>query len=146
MSENFDIRIGYWLKLLSRKMGVLQDLRLSKYNITASQLGVLLEINSNDGASQKEIQQNLVITPASFTGLVSSLEGKGYLKRVQDKQDARINRLYITEAGKEMKEKAFEEFLNTKEILVEGFSLEEQVLLVSWLKKMYRNLEKHRGD
>lgn len=146
MSEDFDIRLGYWLKLLSRKMGVLQDLRLSKHNITASQLGVLLEINANDGASQKEIQQSLVITPASFTGHVTSLEGKGYIKRAQDKEDARINRLYITEAGKEMKERAFEEFLSTKEILVEGFTIEEQILLVSWLKKMYENLEKHRGD
>jgi len=146
MSEDFDIRLGYWLKLLSRKMGVLQDLRLSKYNITASQLGVLLEINANDGASQKEIQQSLVITPASFTGHVTSLEGKAYIKRVQDKDDARINRLYITEAGREMKERAFEEFLHTKEILVDGFTVEEQILLVSWLKKMYKNLEKHRGD
>lgn len=141
MKEDFDVRIGYWLKLITRKITAVNDLKLSKYNITSAQLGVLIDLSCNDGLCQKEMQKELGITAASFTGLVTSLESKGLIRRVQDEEDARMNRIHITKEGMDMKEKAFQEFVNTKDILVKDFTLEEQILLVSWLKKMYKNIQ-----
>jgi MarR family transcriptional regulator, organic hydroperoxide resistance regulator len=146
MDYENDLRLGYWLKLLTRKMTAYQDLKLSKYNITSAQLGVLIELWKRDGQSQKEIQQSLEIKPASFTGLVSYLEAKGFIKRVHDIEDGRVNRIFLTEEGKAIKEESFKEFLNTRDIMFRGFMKEEQQLLVCWLKKMCDNLEKGEGD
>lgn len=146
MDYENDLRLGYWLKVLTRKMTSYQDCKLSKYNITSAQLGVLIELWKKDGQSQKEIQQVLEIKPASFTGLVSYLETKGFIKRIHDSEDGRINRIFLTEEGKAIKEESFKEFLNTRDIMFKGFMKEEQQLLVCWLKKMCDNLEKGQGD
>lgn len=144
--EDEELRLGYWIKLLGRKMTTYQDARLLKYNITGAQLGVLLELCGREGQSQREIQKILEIKPATFTGLVSSLEEKGLIKRVHDNEDARINRLYLTEEGKAVKEESFKEFLHVRDTMFKGFMKEEQQLLVCWLKKMYNNLEERQGD
>jgi MarR family transcriptional regulator, organic hydroperoxide resistance regulator len=146
MDYENDLRLGYWLKVLTRKMTAYQDCKLSKYNITSAQLGVLIELWKKDGQSQKEIQQILEIKPASFTGLVSYLETKGFIKRINDVEDGRINRIFLTEEGKAIKEESFREFLETRDVMFKGFMKEEQQLLVCWLKKMCDNLEKGQGD
>ncbi|MEG0772432.1 MarR family transcriptional regulator [Clostridium sp.] len=146
MDYENDLRLGYWLKVLTRKMTSYQDCKLSKYNITSAQLGVLIELWKKDGQSQKEIQQILEIKPASFTGLVSYLETKGFIKRISDAEDGRINRIFLTEEGKAIKEESFKEFLKTRDVMFKGFMKEEQQLLVCWLKKMCDNLEKGQGD
>ncbi len=146
MDYENDLRLGYWLKVLTRKMTSYQDCKLSKYNITSAQLGVLIELWKKDGQSQKEIQQVLEIKPASFTGLVSYLETKGVIKRIGDVEDGRINRIFLTEEGKAIKEESFKEFVKTRDVMFKGFMKEEQQLLVCWLKKMCDNLEKGQGD
>lgn len=146
MDYENDLRLGYWLKVLTRKMTSYQDCKLSKYNITSAQLGVLIELWKKDGQSQKEIQQVLEIKPASFTGLVSYLETKGFIKRIGDVEDGRINRIFLTEEGKAIKEESFKEFVKTRDVMFKGFMKEEQQLLVCWLKKMCDNLEKGQGD
>ncbi|WP_291571308.1 MarR family winged helix-turn-helix transcriptional regulator [Clostridium sp. UBA4548] len=144
--EDDELRLGYWLKLVTRKMTGYHDARLLKYNITSAQLGVLIELCGREGQSQREFQQILEIKPATFTGLVSSLEEKGLIKRIHDNEDARINRIYLTEEGKAIKEESFKEFLNARDIMFKGFMKEEQQLLVCWLRKIYNNLEERQGD
>jgi DNA-binding MarR family transcriptional regulator len=50
-------------------------------------------------ATHSELAQRCMITPATLTGVVSTLEKAGYVRRERDKADRRVVRLMLTEAG-----------------------------------------------
>ena len=60
-------------------------------------LRVLLE---HDGANQRELAEILDVRPSSMTEMLSKLEGKGLLRRMQDETDQRVMRVFLTEEGK----------------------------------------------
>lgn len=50
-------------------------------------------------ATHSELAQRCLITPATLTGLVSTLEKAGYVRRRRDESDRRVVWLTLTEAG-----------------------------------------------
>ena len=72
-------------------------LRLDKTPI--SQFEILMIVNESKGLKVGELSQKMSITRPNLTPLVDNLEKEGLLKRVTDKKDKRITRLYLTEKG-----------------------------------------------
>ncbi|WP_211244500.1 MarR family winged helix-turn-helix transcriptional regulator [Actinospica robiniae] len=58
-----------------------------------------LEAGTPGRATHSELAQRCMITPATLTGLVSTLEKAGYVRRRRDESDRRIVWLTLTEAG-----------------------------------------------
>lgn len=133
--------IGFWLKKNYRAICNYLDNELEKYDLTNSQLGVLLLLWETDGVSQKEVQQALGIKPASLTNLIKGLEGKGLIKRIMDPVDSRVNRIYLTEKGKSLEEPCMPIVDLGEQMVKKGFSPEEAVLLRSWLQRVYKNFD-----
>ena len=65
---------------------------------------LLSYIREHPGCTQKEAADELDITPASAAASLKRLEKAGFVTRTQDDQDARRNRLYITQAGESQME------------------------------------------
>lgn len=148
MDEKFDCEvekwIGHWIKIINRNMVNIHNHKLGKYGFTSSQLSVLSQLWKQNGLTQKEIAEKLQIKPPSLTGLLDILEAKGCLIRSEDKVDARIKRIYLTKEGQELRLKSLEIVDEMEELLCKGFTKEEKLLLLSWLKKLYNNLEEHQ--
>ncbi|MBR7839839.1 MarR family transcriptional regulator, partial [Actinospica durhamensis] len=58
-----------------------------------------LEAGTPGRATHSELAQRCMITPATLTGLVSTLEKAGYVRRQRDESDRRVVWLLLTEAG-----------------------------------------------
>jgi DNA-binding MarR family transcriptional regulator len=58
-----------------------------------------LEAGTPGRATHSELAQRCMITPATLTGLVSTLEKAGYVRRRRDESDRRVVWLTLTEAG-----------------------------------------------
>lgn len=71
-------------------------------NMTYPQLGALMALIRNDGITQKELAALLETDTTTSKVLCDSLEKKGWLKRTADKKDRRVNRLQLTDKGKQM--------------------------------------------
>jgi DNA-binding MarR family transcriptional regulator len=136
-SENW---MGYWLRKVVRNMNNLHDQKLQQYDLTSSQVSVLCQLWNKDGLTQKEIQENLNLRPASVSGLVDTLSNKGFIVRKHDVEDARLKRLYLTEEGTRVKDLSIEVIKEVENTITKGFSEDEKVIFICWMKKLYNNL------
>lgn len=132
--------LGYWIKKVERAMNNIHDKKLNQYDLTSSQVLILSQLWKKDGLTQKEIQENLNLKPASVSGLVDILLKKGFIDRKHDEEDARFKRLYLTEEGRKLKGVSLEVLKEVEHIISKDFSKEEELILICWMKKLYNNL------
>lgn len=132
--------LGYWIKRTCRNITNIHDQKLTKLNLTASQVGVLAQLWQTDQLPQKEIQQNLDIRPATLTSLVDTLVVKGYVVRESDQEDARVKRIFLTEEGRALEQSCLAIHKEMEDLLREWFTSEEVSLFLSWMKRMHQNL------
>lgn len=134
--------IGFWFKKNYRNVCNFLDQRLAEHNVTNSQLGVLIILWEKEGLTQKDMVQTLGIQPASMTFLLKGLEDKKLIRREQDKQDTRINRIYLTAEGWQLKEPCLAIVEEGEAVLRQGFTNEEIALFLSWMKRAEHNFNK----
>jgi len=132
--------IGYWIKKVERTMKNVHDKKLQQYDLTLSQGSVLHQLWNKNGLTQKEIQENLGMRGPSVSGLVDILLKKGLILRRQDDEDARFKRLYLTEEGCKLEDLSIAVIKELEGTISKGFSEDEKVILICWLKKLYNNL------
>ncbi|MCA0757850.1 MarR family transcriptional regulator [Paenibacillus sp. N4] len=142
MNSTLHGSIGFWFKKNYRNVCNFLDQRLAEHNVTNSQLGVLIILWEKEGLTQKDMVQTLGIQPASMTFLLRGLEEKKLIRREQDKQDTRINRIYLTEKGLSLKEPCLAIVEEGEAIVRQGFSKEEIALFLSWMKRAENNFNK----
>ncbi|MDY3954534.1 MAG: MarR family transcriptional regulator [Anaerovoracaceae bacterium] len=101
----------------------------------------LLLIAQNDGIRSSDLARLLDIRPPSLTQKLNKLEEDGNIKRMCDVHDARVIRLYITEAGKEIlrrrdlgKERVTKDFSDC-------LTSEEKALFCEFCDRLSNNLE-----
>ncbi|MCC6174127.1 MAG: MarR family transcriptional regulator [Chloroflexi bacterium] len=69
-------------------------------HITLHQLRVLSLLAAHErGLSGRELAASLGVRPSAITPLIDRLEEQGYVQREEDREDRRITRQLITEAG-----------------------------------------------
>jgi DNA-binding MarR family transcriptional regulator len=76
--------------------------RLKKLNMTYPQLGALMVLIRKDDITQRELAEFLETDATTAMVLCDSLEKKGWLVRSQDKTDRRVNRLILTDSGRDI--------------------------------------------
>ena len=80
------------------------------------------------------------ISRPTSTGVVTTLEGRGYVKRSKTAQDGRLVRVSLTPAGHRKIERLFPKF-NAEEVAVTSHLLpEQQEALASLLRSMLRRV------
>jgi len=115
---------------------------LSHFRLTRAQWDVLRQLWTQDGLSQRVIQENLGIESATLTGIVDGLVKRGLLNRQLSLEDARVKELYLTVDGRELGQRRIAEVVNPVNTrLTEGFSLEEIEMLKGYLARLINNLE-----
>ena len=134
--------IGYWINKVERTIKNIHDKRFQEYGITVSQASLLHQLWHEDGLTQTQIQEKLSMRGASVSGLVDALLKKDLIIRKHDEDDARYKRLYLTEKGRDIEDKTIGLMMELDEEITEGFDQEENAMLICWMKKLYRNLDK----
>lgn len=127
----------------------LEILRLHYYrsHVLLEEIGVyhgqppmLFILNKTDGQSQKELATILGVTPATITVMLKRMEKSNLVIRKQDDEDQRISRVYITEEGKEIANKAKQVMNDIDQECFGNFTVEEKIILRRLLMQMRDNL------
>lgn len=105
-------------------------------------LGRLTE--KEDGASQKEIRNDLPISKSTMSKTIDNLTQKRYLRKEKDPKDRRSTLIYLTERGKEMESVIEEVNRKTEKIMLRGFNESEEEELTEYLEKILKNYRKTR--
>lgn len=92
-------------------------------------------------ASQRELAQALHVSPATIAMSLKSLERLGYVEKKPDPQDARRNRVIITEKGEAAVQQCFALFQEIDSRMTDGFSRQEKDMLEHLHRKVLKNLD-----
>lgn len=90
--------------------------------------------------AQRELADLLHVSPAAVTNSLKSLEKGGYIRREPWQEDARRNRVFLTEKGTAAVEGCREVFRRVSDRMLAGFSPEELAQLAQLQRRMLDNL------
>jgi DNA-binding MarR family transcriptional regulator len=123
---------GIYLK--SRR---LSEESLKTLRITFPQFGALLNLSFQDNITQKELSERLDTDTTTVMVVCDSLEKKGYLRRLKDPADRRVNRLVLTNGGKNVIAKAYPLMMRRYEFFANAISQRELEVIIPVLEKLY---------
>ena len=124
------------------------DLKHKRVHEVLGQLGlypgqtfVLYALWSYDGLTQSELAERLNRSPSTITKKIQRMEKAGFVIRRSDDSDERISRVFLTDAGREVRS-AVEEAWNRLDCQIfTGFAAPELALFHEFLLRVCWTLE-----
>ncbi len=117
------------------------NVALSTIGLYEGQHSLLLLLWEHDGLTQSELCQRLNVEPASASKSIDRIEHAGFIQRHPDPNDARANRIYLTEQGRTLEPQVNAILARAEDHLVANMSLEERLLLRRLILQMRDNLQ-----
>mgnify|MGYP000851010196 CR=1 FL=1 len=111
---------------------------LLPYGLTPVQYLVLEAISEEEGLSATEIGRKVSLDSATLSGILDRLTERHWILKELDPQDRRSLRLYLGEKTKSSREEMVGVRERSNAEILEGFSIEERVLLKRLLKDLSR--------
>ena len=144
MSEN-KLALAIEMMIRTDRMHkALIDSRVKEIGIHRTQHRILMNLARCEKLpSQKELAEQLDVTPAAVTGALKKIERDGYVERTLG-HDNRYNELRITDKGRELVKLTRQLFSETDISIFEGFSDEELDSYISSLEKLQANIKKQQ--
>jgi MarR family transcriptional regulator for hemolysin len=129
------------------KIRLFTERRIKSLNMTYPQLGALMALVRKDGITQRELAELLETDTTTAMVLCDSLQKKGWLKRRRDKTDRRVNRLVLTEAGRNSCTEALSLIQSGYEHVFSKASLDKVNEVLPFLEELYQGIkEVSSGD
>lgn len=137
-TEQARIRLDCWLQMI-RTYDQMQNevaTQLQRHGLTLPQFEVLSTLAVASCTNQQELAQRLQVTKGNLVGLIDRLTERGWVERVPDPEDRRVNKVRITADGKILLEKVYPDQLAAVEVLMTRLGQEEVDALKNLLKKL----------
>ncbi|WP_131736755.1 MarR family winged helix-turn-helix transcriptional regulator [Actinomadura roseirufa] len=94
--------IGRLFAVASRLSGPIVLRLVERHGVSPAGFFTLRALSVEDGLRAGEIARRLLITPATVTSVVDTLERNGHAERRRSEQDRRAVLVHITEAGRRL--------------------------------------------
>lgn len=116
--------------------------RLLKSNntgITFEMLQILSSLWQQQGISQQILAERTAKDKACMTNLMTNLEKKGYIYRIEDPQDRRNKLVYLTEEGKKFSDRL-------KPLLTDAYARAEKEIGMDNIRTILSGLERIKAE
>ena len=136
MTNNSCQSVGKYISIIHRTGSSFLSKEFSKFNIGSGQYMYLIHLYKNDGLSQEELTEILNIDKGTTAKSIKKLETEGFVMRVKDKNDKRINRVYLTPKALEIKDEFLSSINAWENTLTSNLSYSEKEQALTLLKKI----------
>lgn len=138
--------IGKLNAAIYRNLQVLINHKLQDIPILSGQSDFFFVISTKEGISQKELSRHMYVNKSTTAKAVQNLTKKGFIIKRKDKADKRMDRLYLTEAGREIAPYIRQIFAENVTVAGLGLTDAEKAQLTSLFHRVLDNLinEKQR--
>ncbi|ARV61185.1 transcriptional regulator [Nostocales cyanobacterium HT-58-2] len=113
---------------------------LAELGLHPGQEILLLHLWKNDGLIQSELASLMQVEAPTLTKMLHRMEKAGFLERRKDEEDARICRIYLTQAGRLLEEPITNAWNVLEKQILANLTLEEQLLFRRLLLQVRNNL------
>ncbi len=131
------VRIGKMTRAIAT-----QKFSANKHEVTPEQLTVLHALIEHDGMYQRQIGAITLKDRPNITRIVKILEGMELVTRKTDVNKRQVQKIFITEKGREVHAKVIPTVLQHWQNIIEGVSEEDLETTLRVLNKFKENLEK----
>ena len=100
MRGSVDMNFLFTLGEVQRLVRAYADKEAARFGITRAQWAVLAKVERNEGMKQTELAEQMEMQPITLTRLIDKLCESGWIERRGDTNDRRVNRLYLSKAGR----------------------------------------------
>lgn len=129
---------GYTLSKVAQKMDKQFSKSLSMYGIDSRGYGVLVTLSNNDSITQIKIGELMSIDRTTVGQLIDMLESKGFVKRQQNPKDRRQNLIVLTNEGKTLVVKMWQEMHQIEQGVIAN--------LADWQKEVLDSIANEMGE
>ncbi|MBE7473568.1 MAG: MarR family transcriptional regulator [Anaerolineales bacterium] len=138
-----DESLGYLINRTARRLKheLDQVFKANGYDITPEQWTLLNRLWQQEGLSQVELAEQTFKDKPNVTRILDILERKLLLFRQKDENDRRAFKVYLTEAGRELKEKLIPLALEVLERGQKDLTDDDIAFLQEKLNTIYHNFE-----
>lgn len=140
MTNNSCQSVGKYISIIHRTGSSFLSKEFSKFNFGSGQYMYLIHLYKNDGLSQEELTEILNIDKGTTAKSIKKLETEGFVMRVKDKNDKRINRVYLTPKALEIKDEFLSSINAWENTLTSNLSYAEKEQALTLLKKITYNI------
>ena len=115
---------------------------VNPYNVTPAQAMVLNFLRQEDRITARELGQRTFLDSATLTGVLDRLEAAGHIRRMAHPQDRRAHLIVLTESGKNLAQRLFEQMIEANQQFLQPLDEAEQ----HELKKLLTRLRSSAGQ
>lgn len=116
--------------------------KISKFDITPAQYGVMRCLWRTDFQTPTQIAQALSLDSSSITGLLDRMDSKGLLRRVPSSDDRRVTQVMLTHRGKSFEKTLHPLVIEAHNEVLNSLSEHERESLIKSLNTVLSNVPK----
>jgi DNA-binding MarR family transcriptional regulator len=113
---------------------------LEEIGLYGGQQFILMALWEKEGMTHSELAERLQVRPATITNALKRMERAGFVERRQDTEDQRVSRVYLMDAGRNIRDAVEGVWRELEEQTFAGFSSEDGALLNQFLLRIRNNL------
>ncbi len=136
MSDSIDFLLAQVCRLHHSRARTL----LEEFGLFRGQPPLLFALWEKEGLAHSDLAEHLHVQPATITKMIKRMERAGFVERSQDAEDQRVSRVYLTDAGRNIRDAVEGVLRELEEQTFAGFSSEERTLLNQFLLRIRHNL------
>lgn len=134
-------RICKLISILHRKTQIYLDKNLKPFNITASEVPVLMPLYHHDGTTQEELVVHTCLDKSAVTRILQGLIKKGYVTKEKDAHDLRCNRIYLTPSAFSIQNEVYGVLDDLNDVIMQSFDEKERIETYDLLEFMVENIQ-----
>lgn len=119
---------------------------LKDYSITSAEYSFLMSLFWQEGQTQEELSRHLAIDKAATARAIMTLCEKGYVRKQQDADDRRCNRIFLTELAKEHQQEIIQRVHQWSAYMTEGMDEASIAQTYDSLKQMVGIVETQQQE
>ncbi|EMK4627961.1 MarR family transcriptional regulator [Listeria monocytogenes] len=127
------------IAIIHRSESTFKNKKLLETDLNIGQLRYLWTLYKEDGISQESMAKRFMVDKASVTRHIKRLEELGMIRREIDAKDRRIQRIFVTETGFQMRDLIEEVTAEWSALLTANFSEKEKDDLMHLIGRLSDN-------
>jgi len=118
------------------------ELLLSQFDLHPGQEQILFRLWHEEGLAQSVLADHLCVEPPTVTKMLQRMERKGWIERRGDPDDARLSRVFLTDAGRALQADIEQVWVALEAAMTASLSPAEVALLKRLFDQMQADLSR----
>ena len=136
---------------LVRTSSVMQKLSgrfFSRFGLTDVQFNIMmiLKQHAQDGLSQQELSEQLIVTKSNVVGLFDRMEKAGYVRRDSHPTDRRYNQIVLTPKGEKLEARVEAEYFKEVDRMMNPLSASQKKTLIQAMETIRHHIASQSGE